>query len=702
MMKYKGVYQHDEKDCGIACLATICRFYGSKVSINQLRNMSKPNTNGYCIDELVMIAEKMGFAAEGLYGTKNEFLSAIKNQELLMPFIAHIKVSTGAFHYITIWKQNDKQVEVFDPSKGKIKIGWEEFLQCWTGYVISIVKTEKFRPTNFKTGYYRTYVSILLKSKYDFLRVFVLSILISAISVGTTYVYKGIIDDFVISEISSESIGKWYMIFSILCSIYFIRMFFFFLRGKVITCVGSKVETHMMESYFNSLLYSKICFYDTYKNGEIISRYYDINKVKNILTEAPIGLVLDFFMMVGILVVIAKINFILFLAVAMVLIIYAILLYVFNSTLFKTNRLKSEKEASAIALLKEMIDGIQIIKSHCAEQYFLHKTSNVINETIKYKYKSEFIYYRNLGILSFVDSSAELVILSVGLYLINKGNISIGELIMIHSIIRYLLSALENLVEMQNEVLSAGISLERLNDILDSEKEFVSETYRNIGEKSIHFTDVFFSYNEGSLILKKINFDIKDKEKIGIIGKSGCGKSTLFKVLNQFYEIDSGKIEIGKMNIAEIPVNCWRRDIGYVSQESFVFSASIRENIKLGNDTLNDEEILETLVDCQLIQNGDDIEEYLAKNAMTLSKGERQRLGLAREILKKSKLLILDEFTSNLDERTESQICNLIFHKECTCLIITHNLKIAAKCDRIFVMNDGRINEVTDRFSEAR
>lgn len=693
MNKYKGDYQHDEKDCGIACLSTICRFYGSKIPITRIRDMGKPNADGYCIDELISIAKQLGFDAMGLFGEKNEFIDAIKNEELLMPAIAHIRLGTDDFHYIVIWEIKGKAIKIFDPSKGNVKLSLEEFFEYWTGYIISVVKTERFFSQNLKKGQYNYYISILAKGKSIFCCLFVISILITGISIGGILIYKEVIDCFAKGTIEEQAMNVWLVIFTILLVVYFIRMLLLFLRGKMITYFGSKVEKQIMGSYFQELLNLKISFYDSYKNGEVISRYYDINKVKDILTEIPVSFVLDFFMILGIIIAIGKMNLIMLVITVIILGGYFILLYIFNASLFSTNRMIAEKETRAIALLKEVIDGIELVKSHCAEQYFHHKMCSVGDEAVSYKYKNFYLYSRNMGILSFVESLAELIVLGIGIYLINKGKLSIGELITITTLIRYLFSVIENFAEMQNKILTAGISLERLNDIFQGEKEPISGKTDVNMDKSIHSFDICFGYNSYQCVLQNINFSFEDKEKIAILGKSGCGKSTLIKLLNQFYAPDSGKITIDEINIDDISRNWLRKSVGYVSQEPFVFSASIRDNILLGIKK-SDKEIREVLKECELVQDASALEEYLDRNAMTLSKGEKQRLSLARELLKNPRILILDEFTSNLDEKTKNNICDMIFEKNITCLVVTHNFEIAKRCNRIFIMNEGTITEL--------
>ena len=207
------------------------------------------------------------------------------------------------------------------------------------------------------------------------------------------------------------------------------------------------------------------------------------------------------------------------------------------------------------------------------------------------------------------------------------------------------------------------------------------------------------SYGNRDLTLKQVNIAVNRGERIAIVGESGSGKTTLAKLLMRFYEPESGQILLDGEDIRAVNLSALRNGIAYVDQNTFLFSDSIKNNLKLGNQAVTDEEVASA---CRICHIDDFVSSLplgydtpLDENGMNLSGGQRQRLAIARALLKKPQLLILDEATSNLDTITEAAIKNTIFSfdSELTCIIIAHRLTTIQNCDRIYVMEQGEIVE---------
>ena len=262
---------------------------------------------------------------------------------------------------------------------------------------------------------------------------------------------------------------------------------------------------------------------------------------------------------------------------------------------------------------------------------------------------------------------------------------------------------MKNLINLQPELQTAMVAAERLGEILDLDLECDENEEKRINpsklEGNISLKDVDFRYGTRRLILKKINMEIKKGERIALVGESGCGKTTLVKLLLNFYPIEKGQILIDGNNILDIKKEALRERIAYVPQETFLFSGTILENLSLGLENKNMEEIVEA---AKMARAHDFINElplryntHLEENGANLSGGQRQRLAITRAILKKPDILILDEATSNLDSITEAAIENTIntFSKGMTTIIIAHRLSTIKRCDRVFVMDKGEIIE---------
>ncbi|MCX8168585.1 MAG: ATP-binding cassette domain-containing protein, partial [Ignisphaera sp.] len=298
---------------------------------------------------------------------------------------------------------------------------------------------------------------------------------------------------------------------------------------------------------------------------------------------------------------------------------------------------------------------------------------------------------------TFVKTTGGTVIIWVGAYQVMQGKMTLGQLLTYNSLLAYFLDPIENLINLQSMLQSAFVASDRLGEILDLEIEKSDNEYKKIKITSlkgdIDIKNLDFRYGTRQLVLKNINLNIKQGEKIAIVGESGSGKTTLAKLLLRFYDWEKGEILINGINIKDINIESLREKISYISQDIFLFSGTIRENLSLGMENDNLEEIIEA---CKISKAHDFIntlplryDTLLEENGSNLSGGQKQRLAIARAILKKPDILIMDEATSNLDSVTERAIEKTInkFSKNITTIIIAHRLSTIRRCDRIVVMD---------------
>mgnify|MGYP005928832941 FL=1 len=304
-----------------------------------------------------------------------------------------------------------------------------------------------------------------------------------------------------------------------------------------------------------------------------------------------------------------------------------------------------------------------------------------------------------------IGLSGEIVILCLGAYSIFLGDMTIGELITFNALIVYFFDPIRNLIDLQTEFQTALIAEERIQEIIELEPEesekkeelyYIENPFHK--EYDVCFQNVSFGYDPDKLVLNHFSLQIKSGSKISILGASGTGKSTIAKLLLKLYILKKGNISINGIELKAISTETLRSEIVYVSQDTSLFNISIRENLLLGNkDRDNIEEIHKV---CKIVKIHDFImslpfqyDTVLEENGSNLSTGQKQRLMLARAVLRNPRILILDEATSNLDIELEKSVNNSIIRYlgDSTVIFITHRLETTENCDAIYKLENGQI-----------
>lgn len=444
-------------------------------------------------------------------------------------------------------------------------------------------------------------------------------------------------------------------------------------------------------------------FFGKRKVGEIISRFNDAGKVRDAISGAVLTIMIDTLMAVAGAVILYAQNIKLFGIAVIIVILYCTIVASFNKWYEKLNRKQMEDNAQLTSYMVESLNGIQTIKAYNAERKTNRETEIKFVKLLRSVFDLSWVSNLQSSLKIFIELVGGTVILWVGGVSVIQGEMTIGSLITFNSLLVYFLDPVKNLINLQPQMQTAVVAADRLGEILDLEAEKTESEYRKVSPESlagdIEMKGLNFRYGTRKLVLEDINLKIKKGQKVAFVGESGSGKTTLSKLLLHLYDTESGDILINGNNIDDIRIECLREKIAYIPQETFLFSGTIFENLTLGMDKATMNDIMEV---AKMAQAHDFINELplryetrLEENGANFSGGQRQRLAIARAMLKKPDILILDEATSNLDTITEQSLDKTIrkFTKDITTIFIAHRLSTIKNCDRIFVMDKGRIVE---------
>jgi len=694
--KYISIKQHDIQDCGAACLATISKTYGLNIPISKIREVAGTDMMGTNAYGMVKAAEELGFTAKAVRGTPESL-----HTEFPLPAIAHVVIDNKLLHYIVIHKidKKKKQITVSDPAKGIEVLTEEEFNKIWTGVLIILVPTEKFEKGDKNQGVLKRFFELLKPQKKLLLNVFLASLIYTILGIVASFYFKFLMDDILPNNLR----GTLNVISIAFLLLYIFQTILNTFRSHLLLYLSQRLDIPLILGYYKHVLQLPMNFFSTRKVGEIISRFMDASKIRDAISGATLTIMIDTGMVFAGGIVLFIQSRLLFGISLVIGFLYAIIAWSFNKSYKKNQQDIMEDNSQVTSYLVESLQGIETVKSFNSEDKSNLETEKKFVKLLKTVFHGGVLQNIQGNLKGIIQSVGGLVILWVGAIQVMDGNLTIGQLLTFNALLAYFLTPIRNLIDLQLSMQTAIVSAERLAEILDLEIEKDAKEHKKISPSKlsgeIEFNNIDFRYGTRELVLKGINLDIKKGERIALVGESGSGKTTLAKLILNFYKSEKGEILLDDYNIQDINRDILRQRIGYIPQNIFLFSGTVEENLRLGNQTASMEEIIEI---CKITTVHDFINEMplrynttLDENGSNLSGGQRQRLALARALIKNPDILIMDEATSNLDSTTEKSIENLIKDnfQEMTMIIIAHRLSTIRSCDRIYVMDQGLIIE---------
>lgn len=693
-MKYYCVRQHDETDCGAACLATISKQYGLKLPILRIREVAGTDKQGTNIVGMIKAAEVAGFSAKGVKGNQDAFFS-----DFPKPCIAHIIIDGRLPHYVVVHKITKKKIIVADPANGLINYSPKDFFKIWTGILILLVPTSKFRKGDQTTGTLTRFLSLLLPQKRLIFTIFIASILITLFGILGAFYFQIIIDDILPARIENTlltlSVGVIFLkVVSVILSV---------MRNQLLLYLSQKLDIALLLGYYNHVVKLPMNFFGTRKVGEIISRFQDASSIREAISNATLTVMIDTLMAIaGGVILFLKSSALFVIAFVMVL-LYAILVFTFNGPYKRANKRQMEDNAQLTSYLVESLNGMQTVKAFNGEYCVQIETETKFIKLLKSIFKLSCIGHAQEGLKHLVEALGGILIIWVGAKSVLDSTMTVGSLVAFNSLLVYFLDPIKNLINLQPSLQTAIVASDRLGEVLDLEVEKNEAELHKLNQVSligdISIRDIDFRYGTRQYVLKDFSMTIEAGTKVAIVGESGSGKTTIAKLLLNLYQVESGSITIADYSIQDIQLDLLRDKIAYIPQETFLFSGTIWENLTFGTE----EPKMERVIECaKMAQIHDYISElpmryntYLDENGNNLSGGQRQRLAIARALLKKPEILIMDEATSHLDSVAEKAIQQTIdlYGAGMTTIIIAHRLSTIRQCDKIYVMEKGKIVE---------
>ena len=715
-MKYTYVKQQDASDCAAACLAMVCLHYKKETTITALRDRMGTDIKGTNLLGLKKCSDELGFISQAVRVDKDGFLS-----KYTLPAIANVITKEGLSHFVVIFRITKRYVILGDPAKDLIRVEIEEFYKDFTGAMLILKPTSKFTVGKVRSSkMFDRFLQLLLPQKKLFGFSILASILLTVLGIVSSLFNKIIMD-----EILPYKLKNTFLLMLIIFGIIALTQGIIgFIRQWMMLYLSQKIDIPLMLGYFEHIYNLPMKFFSTRKTGDIITRFSDAFTIKNIFTNIALTLIMDVGMALVTGVILFRMNTTLFVIILFMTIISIILVFIFKQPYKKINEEQMQQGSVLNSQIIEGLRSVETIKGNANENTELESIEKEYIRSLRINLKEGMLSNVQGSIANLVSTVGKLILMYFGIVQVINGDTTLGGMMAFMTLSGYFMDPVGRLVNLQLQIQEASISMKRMTEILDYEREQsifeksdelvdpskiimthdnmdCSKLYQELEsiEGTIELKNITFRYGNRKPVLQNISFNIPQGKKVAIVGASGSGKSTLAKLLLKFYEPEEGEILIDGVDIKEYNNQSLRRAISYVPQNIELFSKSIYDNIRVSRMNATLDEVKEA---AKAADAHDFIKKlpmqyytYLEEAGNGLSGGEKQRIALARAFLKDNQLYIMDESTSNLDFGTENLIFDMIYRKfkKKTMLIIAHRLATVKMCDEIIVMDKGCIVE---------
>lgn len=528
--------------------------------------------------------------------------------------------------------------------------------------------------------------------------VFVLMILGTVSSLAFPYIMKIIIDD----VFPNKDYELLIFILLLLLGITVGNIIISFCSNYLFAWINNRIMLDIRSHLFDHLIQLPLSFYDRNKSGDIVYRMSnEVDRIQSFITSSALNLVHSLLTLIGLTVALYWLNWQLFLASIIVIPFLALNIRYFQPKIKDITERGQKKGSEIMSYLIERFETVQLIQVYNAYNYENNRLLSQLNGLLNINMQNVTCSGAMRSISRFLTSLTPAIILGWGGHKVMLGVMSLGALVAFLQYLSRLFEPFRNLNRLYIELIRVSVSMKRVFEFLEIDiqkttDEFASSPFSF--KKEVVFANLNFGYN-GQPVLRDFSLRLERGKKYALVGSSGCGKSSLVNLLCRFYESDTGAITIDHTPLPDIKLYDLREHIGLVTQENQVFHDTIWDNIRYSKPESTPEEIHRAISIAGLngfiekAENGTQM--LIGDRGNTLSAGQKQRIAIARAILKDSDILILDEATSALDSESEGEIiANLQdLYEDKTMIVISHRLSTIQQVDEVIYLDEGKVVE---------
>ncbi len=693
-MNYQLVKQHNEEDCGAACIASIAKYYGKIFTINKVRKIVGTHKNGTTLLGLKQGAELLGFNSRGVRAR----LEAIQNSSSPLPAILYWK----GYHWVVFYGKKRGKYVIADPASGLLYLDKKWFLDGWTDGVMLLIEPDPVRffkqeDEKEKIGAFRNFLKRVLPYKAILAQALLLNVVLGMLSLASPFLLQILTDDVLVRGdnqlLTSVAIA--------VCIMHLVSSSLRLAQSNIVAHFAQRLQLGLVLEFGRKILHLPLSYYESRRSGEVVSRLEDIQEINQLIAQVVVSLPSQFF------VAVVSLSFMVFYSSKLTVAALGIALcmtlstLVFLPTLQQKVRQTLALSAENQGILVETFKGALTLKTTTAGPQFLEEFQIRFSRLANYMLKTVQIGIINNTFSNLVSSLGSIALLWLGSKFVIEQQLTIGMLLAFNSMNGNFTSFVNALVDFVDEFTRTKTATQRLTEVIDTPPENpegeVKAEARIPHNCEIICSELNFHHPGRVDLLKDFSLTIPGGQVVALIGKSGCGKSTLAKLIGGLYSPDSGQIRLDIYNQNDLSLDSLRRQVVLVPQDAHFWSRPILENFRLGSPQVTFEQIVNvcriTGADEFISKLPNSYQTVLGEFGANLSGGQKQRLALARGILNDPPVLILDESTGALDPISETEVLEklLRYRKGKTTILISHRPRVVQKADWIVLLDQGHL-----------
>lgn len=673
-------------DCGAAVLAMVLGYHGKDVSIDELRKALGTGRDGTSAASLLRVGRAYGLRGRGVR------LDIEDLESLPAGAILHWEFR----HFVVLRRIRGDRIDIVDPASGLRSVPMEEFRRAFTGVALVFEPAESFQPGHARRRRFLGLFKEILGRTHLLSRVLSASLLLQILSAAVP-IFTGVVIDRVVPR-------KDYSLLLVLAIGYCIFQLFNvavgFIRAHLLIHLRTETEARFTLRFLDHLVDLPYSFFQQHTSGDLMVRLGSNKAVREILTSTTLSALLDGTAAAVYLILLILANVKLSLIVILLAVARFVLLIFIR---WKQRQLLAESldnQSRSQTLQVEMLSGMETLKAMGMEHQAAENWSNLFVDGLNISVKLDRLDAIFNSLLSVFGGIGTLAFLFYSAFLVLGGALTLGTMMAFSALTAGFLGALNTLMAAALQFQMMEIYSERLSDVIDTppEQDDGAVVFSGPLSGTVVLEDVSFRYgSQNPLVVENVSIQVAPGSRVAIVGRSGSGKSTLARLIAGLYDPNSGRVVFDGKDLKTLDRRSVRTQVGMVTQDTQLFSGSIRRNIALRDTQMALDVVVRA---AKLAAIHDEImampmgyETPLADRGLSLSGGQRQRLALARALAGNPRVLVLDEASSHLDAVTEDEVNQNLLSLGCTRIVIAHRLSTIRDADLILVLEAGKIVE---------